>query len=362
MQAPREFIENYRGRFDAGWRDLRTERHKRAQALGLIPAGAPLAPMPEDARDWRTLSETDRRLYAARMEVNAAMLEAMDHHVGRFVDHLKATRQFENTIFVITSDNGPEPNRGDNDWRLSLWMRANGYHAGLDGMGGKGSWGFIGPEWANAAASPGALYKFYATEGGVRAPLIIAGPGIPRSRISSPVMVTDIAPTLIEWLGAPPAPEGARAMTGRTLFSVLKGMSQSAYAPGDVRVIEVSGNSALYRYDYKITRNMPPVGDGKWRLYNLAADPGETTDLSAQHPDILETMVAEYAAYAARHGVWEMPPGYDSHRQVERNSLARSGAQLAALGPAALSVLLLVLGGVWALRRRRSEGKRALPH
>ena len=193
VQAPQEFIDNYKGVYDQGWRVLRAERHQRAQQLGLIPEGAPLAPMPEGSRQWESLSEDERALYAARMEVNAAMLEAMDHHVGRFIDYLKAEGQFDDTIFVITSDNGPEYARGDHDARIAIWMKLNGYHIGMEGLGGPGSWGFIGPEWANAAASPGALYKFYATEGGVRVPLIISGPGVEPSRIHSPAMTTDIA-------------------------------------------------------------------------------------------------------------------------------------------------------------------------
>ena len=171
VQAPAEFIANYKGRYDEGWHVLREARHERAQALGLIAQDAALAPMPPDARDWSALSDETRALYAARMEVNAGMLEAMDHHIGRFIDYLKAQGLYDNTIFVVTSDNGPEPSRGDHDRRLGVWMRLNGYHMGLDGLGARNSWGFIGPEWATAAASPGALFKFYATEGGIRAPL-----------------------------------------------------------------------------------------------------------------------------------------------------------------------------------------------
>ena len=155
VQAPPEFIAKYKGRFDEGWHVLRAERHKRAQELGFIRRGAPLAPMPDDAREWDDLNIEMRALYAARMEVNAGMLDAMDHHIGRFVSYLKNKGQYENTIFVITSDNGPEPNRGDHDRRLRLWMKLNGYHIDLDKIGDKGSWGFIGTEWALAAASPG---------------------------------------------------------------------------------------------------------------------------------------------------------------------------------------------------------------
>lgn len=349
VQAPAEFIERYAGRYDAGWEALREARYERAQELGLILKDAPLAPMPEHARAWSSLSEADRKLYAARMEVNAAMLEAMDHHVGRFVDHLKTQGQFENTIFVVTSDNGPEFNRGDSDARLGFWMRLNGYHIELDGMGEPGSWGFIGPEWAVAAASPGALFKFYATEGGIRAPLIVAGPGLSPARIASPAMVTDIAPTLLDWIDVPDAPDTARRMTGRSLLPVLQGQAESAYAPGDVRALEVSGNAALYLDDYKIARSMPPIGDGAWRLFNMATDPGETNDISATEPDTMARMLTAYDAYAAEMGVLDMPAGYNSVEQVGKNSLKRLrkryGWMLVVLGVVFLALIYGVYRG-----------------
>lgn len=323
VQAPAEFTANYDGVYDDGWHVLRQKRYERAQDLGLIARGAPLAPMPEASRDWDSLSDEERARYTAMMQVNAGMMEAMDHHIGRFIAYLKSEGAYENSIFIVASDNGPEFNRGDSDWRLNLWRSLNGYNIDADRAGLPGSWGFIGPEWANAAASPGALYKFYATEGGIRSPLIISGPGIPAARIESPAMVTDIAPTVLEWVEAPDAPEAAKAMTGRSLAPVLRGDVSSVYAADDIRAIEVSGNSALYKGDYKITRSMPPVGDARWRLFNMVDDPGETRDLSETEPDVLADMLASYSAYADSVGVLEMPEGYNSLQQILKNSTER---------------------------------------
>ncbi len=351
VQAPPEFIANYDGVYDAGWDVLREARHQRAQALGLIPQGAPLAPMPDFARRWSDLSDADREVYAARMEVNAAMLEAMDYHIGRFIEHLKAQGQYEDTIFVVTSDNGPEYNRGDNDWRVSLWMTLNGYHIGLDGIGQAGSWGFIGTEWAAAAASPSALYKFYATEGGVRAPLIIAGPGIESSRIEAPAMVSDVTPTLLDWVEAGATSEAGKVITGRSLMPLLRGEAESVYAPDDVRAIEVSGNSALYKGDYKITRSMPPVGDARWRLYDLSRDPGETRDLSGERPDLFEEMLADWASYETEAGVLQMPEGYNTQTVLLDNSLARFAAHNRGLLLAVGLILLALAYGLYRLAR-----------
>ena len=357
VQAPPEFTANYEGVYDEGWHVLRQQRYERAQDLGLIARGAPLAPMPEDSRDWGELNDEERTRYIAMMQVNAGMMEAMDYHIGRFIEHLKSEGQFDNSIFIIASDNGPEFNRGDHDWRLNLWRSLNGYHIDADRAGLRGSWGFIGPEWANAAASPGALYKFYATEGGIRSPLIITGPGIAAARIESPAMVTDIAPTILDWVGAPDAPEESKPMTGRSLAPVLRGELASVYGPNDIRAIEVSGNSALYKGDWKITRSMPPVGDAQWRLFNMIEDPGETLDLSAAEPDIMADMLASYAAYADSVGVLEMPEGYNSLEQILKNSTERMrkryGWMMIVAGLIFLALLYGLYRGVRALWRRR---------
>lgn len=358
VQAPADLIAKYKGRYDAGWDVLRRERQERAEALGLAPPGAAMADLPPGYRQWTDLSDEDRGLYAARMEVQAAMLEAMDRNVGRLIAHLKASGQYDNTIFVLASDNGPEPSRGDDSRLLSAWHRVVGYHVGLEGMGGRRSWGFIGPEWAAATATPGAWFKFYATEGGVRVPLVIAGPGLAAARIDTPAMMTDIAPTLLEWVGAPGggADKGVRPMTGRSLLPVLTGKADSVYARDEVRVIEVSGNTALYKGDFKITRSVLPLGDGRWRLFDLASDPGETTDLSIARHQLLTEMVAEYDAYAKRVGVLTMPEGYDSAKQNAQNNISKMRANYPWLYGVLAAVAVLAGLVVWGLFRvlRRS--------
>lgn len=346
VQAPPEFTAKYDGIYDEGWHALREARHQRAMAMGLIPDGAALAPMPEGSRNWADLTEEDRALYTARMQVNAGMLEAMDVHIGRLIAHLEEIGAYENTIFVITSDNGPEHNRGDNDSRLAFWMHLNGYHIDdLERMGERGSWGFIGPEWANAAASPGALYKFYMAEGGIRAPLIMSGPGIAPQRVEAMSLVSDVAPTLLDMVGV----EGDDTITGRSLLPLLSGEQDQVYGPNDPIGMEVSGNSALYKGDFKITRHMPPTGDAAWRLYNMAEDPGETRDLSDQLPDKKAELLADYQAYAESVGVLEMPADYNTLVQIEANTRAKLRKRYGWVLLVAGLIFLALLYGLWRL-------------
>lgn len=357
VQAPPEFTANYAGIYDAGWDETRRARWERAKERSYIPEEAALAPLPPHLRSWMSLSDEDQQLYAARMEVNAGMLEAMDFHIGRLVAHLKSTGQYDNTVFVITSDNGPEPSRGDDDERLKFWMGMNGYHLGAEGIGEKGSWGFIGPEWAMAASSPHDMFKFLGSEGGIRVPFIMAGSGLAEGvRIDGRAHVSDVAPTLLALAGASQESAGAKPMTGRSLLPLLLGQVDEIYAPGEAIVIEVSGNAAVIKDDYKLTRNQKPHGDAVWRLYDLSRDPGETADLSAALPAVRADLLAEYAAYSARVGVLEVPEGYDSLAEVTRHTLARQRTQYRPYVIGAGTGLLVLIGaGVLLWRRGRSR-------
>jgi arylsulfatase/uncharacterized sulfatase len=346
VQAPPELTAGYDGVYDAGWNALRQARWEKAKAIGLIPEDAPLAAMPDEMRAWTDLSAGDQALYAARMQVNAAMMEAMDIEIGRLVEHLKQTGKYDNTIFVVTSDNGPEPSRGDDDIRLTIWMKMHGYHTGIKGIGEEGSWGFIGPEWAIAAASPNNMFKFLGSEGGLRVPMIMAGPGIPAGeKLDTRTLVMDIAPTLLQYAGVDD-PDGA--IVGRSLEPVISGTAEAVYQPGDAVGFEVSGNSAILKGPWKITRNQKPHGDGKWRLYNIEQDPGETTDLSEAKPEVFADMLAEYQAYSKRVGVLEVPEGYDSLKEITRNTLAR---QFKAYWMQLVVLLTVTVGLIWGAVR-----------
>ncbi|HYD89066.1 MAG TPA: arylsulfatase [Vitreimonas sp.] len=323
VQAPRAFTEHYEDVYSAGWEALRERRWRRAQELGYVPADAPQAALHPSLRDWDELPAEERALYARSMAVHAGMLEAMDHHIGRLIAYLQQRGVAENTIFVVVSDNGPEPSNPLIERGFPQWMALQGYTRELETLGEPRSYVFIGPEFASATAAPGALFKFYTSEGGVHAPLIVAGPGIEQARIDARAFVTDIAPTLLERAGVA-APAGERApISGRSMAPVLSGEANAIRGPDDVIGIEVSGNAALYRGDYKLVRNLPRYGDGQWRLYDIVADPGETNDLSQTESELFASMQQAYAEYAAANGVLEMPPGYDVQRQVARNALKK---------------------------------------
>jgi len=248
------------------------------------------------------------------------MVEAMDYHLGRLISHLERTGQYKNTLFIVTSDNGPEPSDP-----LALagplfrwWLRLNGYHTGIDGLGERGSFNFLGTDNASAAASPLAFYKFYAGEGGMRVPLVISGPSVvtPSRLTHGFAYVKDLAATVldianVEHPGSLYQGKDIEPMTGKSLLPILQARTERVRDDSEVIGYEVGGNAALFQGDYKIVINRPIVGDGQWHLYNIAEDPGEYHDLALELPGRFGRMRDAYERYVADNGVLPVPDDYD---------------------------------------------------
>lgn len=358
VQAPQEFIDKYKGRYNAGWDVLRQERRNKAIELGLVPANTPMAALPATHVAWDSLSAQDQAYQARRMEVYAAMAEAMDFHIGRLMAHLKQTGEYDNTVFVFMSDNGAE---ASDPYALAVgrWWLDQHYNRDIDRLGSPGAYSIIGPNWARAATAPLNTYKFFAGEGGIRVPLIISG--IPTA--AKPVVqnslthVSDIVPTLLDLAGVQHPGTSYKGqtiypLTGHSLLPIIEGKATRVRGPEEVLGYELSGNRAVFKGDYKLLSNLAPVGDGQWHLYNIATDPGETRDLQHDMPELFQGMQNDYAKWAKVNGVLSMPEGYDPIQQVIINSLVfvywpRYQWHLAGLG------VLLLLSGVWLWRRRR---------
>ncbi|MEL6666261.1 MAG: arylsulfatase [Pseudomonadota bacterium] len=319
VQAPREYTDRYTGVYEDGWDATRERRIQRAKDLGLIPENTVTPDVPDALREWDELSPEDRAHYERRMMVNAGMLDAMDHHIGRLVNYLKSTGAYENTVFIVTSDNGPEFGEPNLDSGFRSWMSRNGYNDDFETLGEKGSNIGIGAEWASAAAGPSHLFKTFASEGGMRVPLIISGPGISSEAFNDArAYVTDLAPTLSDLAGLETG-----TVDGRSLAPLLKGEREQVYGEDDAVGFELGGNSALYKGRYKLTRNTLPFGDAEWRLYDIQADPSETNDLSSSNADLKKTMLEDYDRFAAENGVIALPKDYNPYVQLRRNANAR---------------------------------------
>ena len=357
VQAPASFRDKYQGVYDAGWTELRKRRQARARELGIVPRDAGMVTM-STTDDWAAYSPQMQRYHARRMEVYAGMVDAMDHHLGRLVEHLKRIGRYEDTVFIFTSDNGSEASGGDavRSLGMRLALRLNDYTNDYDTLGEKGSFNSIGPSFASAAAGPLAFYKFYAGEGGMRVPLIMSGAplALQRQHTGAFAWVTDITPTILELaeVSAPTGHYGGRPvepMIGRSLLPLLRAETDRVYAADEPIGYELAGNSALFLGDYKLVRNRLPVGDDQWHLYDIVTDPGETRDLAGEMPQRFAQMLAQYQQYAADNGVLPVDPDYDQAAQGIFNALKDR------FTPQILLVLLtlLVLLPFWLLHRYR---------
>ena len=319
VQAPKKYIQKYEGVYDEGWGVLRQRRFKKAKKLALIPKNAKLGDLLPNLSKWKALSKQNKKLKAKAMAVNAAMLEAMDFHIGRYMTFLSEKGKLENTVFIITSDNGPEASDPTLVAGMDLWLKFVGYNRDYETLGEKKSWNYIGPEFASAAASPNSFFKFYAGEGGLRVPLIISGKSIPKGQKKDAIsFVIDVTPTILDIANVKYAPSLSKPYTGKSLQPYMQNQSDYVYEENEVIGIEAAGHAALFRGGMKITRNGPPYGDFKWRLYNLKTDPGETTDLSKTSPEIFKDLLKEYETYTSNNNVLEMAEDYDLMQELRR--------------------------------------------
>ena len=330
VQAPREFSDKYAGVYDEGWTVMREKRRLAAEKAGVIPEETEAVATP-GTLIWDNLTEEQRRHHARRMEVYAGMVDAMDMHIGRLMDYLESIGEYDNTIYVFTSDNGAEgsniilPNGGS---ALSPWFDIVGYNSNYETLGERNSWNAIGPSNATIAASPLTYYKFHANEGGLRVPLVMSGPGIggQGGMTDEFVFVTDLAPTILNlvgvdihdgsWLGREVEP-----IVGVDFSEFLAGTSSQVHDDFDSIGYELGGNSALFKGDYKIVINRTGQSETEWQLFNVRTDPGEARDLAQEQPALLEEMLADYESYVQANNVLPMPEGYNRTGRILGHAL-----------------------------------------
>lgn len=351
VQAPKTFTDNYEDTYAAGWDVLREQRITRARELGLAPIDA-LAPEPHPKlRKFSELSEEEQQHYRTSMMVNAGMLESMDYEIGQLIEYLKAEGELENTLFIITSDNGPEFNDPVTSPLFRFWMANNDYHTDIERAGEQGYMGAIGPEWASVAAVPGSLFKMYASEGGTRVPLIISGPGVATQPgfNAAFTFVADIAPTIASLTNTSMTEE----IVGVSLAPLLNGDAQTVRTAEEATLMETAGSAALFKGDYKLVKNSLPHGDAQWRLHNLKTDPAERVDLATTEPELKASMLAQYQALAATNGVIELPDDYNVQTAITKNTVLSlfENHRLMIISITLTVTLLILLAGRTLLRR-----------
>lgn len=313
LQAPPELIAKYAERYTDGWDAVRRRRFERLQSLGLAPTGIELPPRLAEVPAWEALSEEERRVEARKMAIFAAMVDNLDHNVGRLLARLDELGVADNTLVVFLSDNGTDP-YDRNRRPIYAELAELGYDNSFDNLGAANSYVFYGPGWAQVGSVHHRHHKFLTSEGGMRSPTIVRFPGVVEPGLDRHALATalDVTPTFLAVAGVT-APAGRyrdrpiHAIQGRSLLPYLESPDRPPYAADEPLAFEIFGHGAVFMGPYKLTRLRPPWDDSRWRLYDLESDPGEQRDLATERPELFARMVAAYDDYARANGVIEEP-------------------------------------------------------
>ena len=317
LQVPNDWLDRYEDKYEEGWRAIREGRFNRQKEMGIIPAHAQLSEGHPAVKDWDTLLPAERQVELKRMRIYAAMIENMDHHIGRLLQELKDRDTDRETFIIFLSDNGAEGNAIDGIMDNSYWIPSN-FDNRFENLGRQGSYMWLGLGWGDAGVSPFRLFKSYTTAGGIRTPAVVysthgrTGTGIK----DAVVTVRDIAPTILELAGVE-KPNGSydgktvHRMSGKSLLDYLGGRSEAVHDHEPLGW-ELYGSRALIKGEWKVVRIFPPAGNGQWELFNIREDPTETANLAGDFPDVIAELIADWDAYAEANGVavFERDLGY----------------------------------------------------
>jgi arylsulfatase A-like enzyme len=292
LQAPADDIAKYRETYRKGWNAIAAERHARVTRLGIAKNSPPametevgppyhfpadLAKLGPDEVNrpipWNDLTKAQREFQATKMAIHAAMVDRMDHEIGRVLSQLKAMGAYENTMIVFASDNGAS---------AEIMVRGHG-HDQQAPLGSERTFLCLGPGWSSAANTPFRLHKTWVHEGGIATPMIVHWPAGIKAKGElrhAPGHFVDLVPTMLEMSSVrkpetfkapvPPAP-------GRSLLPVFQKDQESIH---EYIWFAHDGHRAVRAGDWKLVA----LKNGEWELYNLRKDRGEEHNLAAKQP------------------------------------------------------------------------------
>jgi len=306
-----------------GWDVLREERFQKMKDMGIVTADElpPAWPAVLDPNDetaiitvdkWNSLNKEKQLQEATERAVYAGMLKYMDDQVQRIINKLKELGKYENTMIIFFSDNGGDAHDKDAEESFINWFNQVGIdNDNLDNLGGPLSWLTVSPGWTQLGMTPFWGEKATQTEGGTRAAFFVHYPklNINQQNINHAfVSVLDLTPTILDYAdiehpGINYKGHFVFPMDGKSMRPIWEGWQTDIYRDNEPIGFEVKGhandNKSLYLGDYKIVTQVPPWGDGTWKLFNLAEDPAEQVDLSAQEPEKMAEMLAMYEEFEA---------------------------------------------------------------
>lgn len=359
LQVPDDWRDKYRGEFSQGWDVYREEVLARQKKLGLVPDDTQLVERPESIPAWDSFDDEGRAYLAHQMEINAAFLEHVDHHVGRVIDRLKTMGELDNTLVIyLTADNGATA-EGTVTGTFSELLMQNGFPPltmeqqleKLEEFGGLEEWG--GPHlvnhysvaWAWASSTPFQWTKQVASHFGgtvsataVRYPKMIEARGEWRRQFQN---VTDILPTILEVTGVPQPDyvngQAVKRGPGKSLVYAWNDPEAKTNRP--TQYFEMTGYMGLYHEGwtlagkpYRIPWSVDPQAlanfdplNTEWELYNIDEDPGQTVNVAAQFPEKVKELERIFWQEAEKYGAY--PIGGSLGRALQPESDPQAAAR-----------------------------------
>ena len=274
----------------------------------------------ETQRDkgWKDLTSEEKQIESRVMEVYAAMVETMDKNIGRILDKIKELDEEENTFILFMSDNGAEGMMMEalaTTAERFQYFVSKYYKNNLENIGKKDSFVWYSDQWAQAATAPYYMYKMWASEGGIRCPLIISHPNLIKKENNGHVKtafvtVMDILPTILDLAQIEhpfPLFKGRNVVKvrGSSWVKYLKDQSEYVHDENKITGWELFAQQAIRKGQYKALFIPKPLGPDKWQLFDLSKDPGETDDLSLVYPALLNELINYWSEYVAETGLVE---------------------------------------------------------
>ena len=293
LQAPDGFINKYKGRYDKGYQPIFEQRIKQIKTSNLLPSEIVSWPDNDLAEQWENLDLQQRKESARGMEIYAAMVDSMDHEIGRVIQHLRKTNQYENTFILFISDNGAS---SVNHAELinPQWFKSR-FDNSLGNMGKKGSFVAYDKGWAQVSSAPFYQFKSSMYEGGIRSPAIISFPGgdIRQGKTQTMAILEDVVPTLLSL--AFPNRDVPGSLTGISMLDFL--MGKVGYIHDDLEPIarELHGSRMVRQGNWKMVW---PKEKAEWEMYDLTTDPVEQNNLVNKMPEKVNYLIDFWNDYA----------------------------------------------------------------
>lgn len=301
-------IAKYNGVYDEGWDVLREHRYNKMVEMDLInPAQVPIA-RNESGRLWA--NESNKTWLADNMEVHAAMVDCVDQGVGKIIDKLKATGEYDNTVILFMVDNGASSENytiGDFD-RHDRTRNGQMVTHNATVPGSELTYNYIGDGWAGALNTPFRYWKIESFHGGTATPMIVHwNNGLSAEKKGSinrqPGHFIDVMPTVLELTGAfyPTTYQGnniqALPAEGRSLMPLIAG--EGVWNGERTFFWEHENGKAVRVGDWKLTA----LRNQGWQLFNLAEDYSETNNLAAEYPAKVSEMRSLWNEWAKKMGL-----------------------------------------------------------